>query len=86
MKSKNFCLEQLNKGGYFAEYQNYQGSGMRGALAGTGLHDSSGRVLLTDCRREFIYYRDAGIIEPVSWSEGGFSGVEWRLKDGNNNQ
>lgn len=77
MKNLNYCIDELKKGGYIVEYQNYRGSGIRGSLAGTGLQNKDGRCLLKECRQEFIHLRDKGLLKPVEWKEGPHSGTEW---------
>lgn len=86
MRNLKFCISELEKGGYIAEYVNYPSPGNRGALAGTGLQNKDGRCLITDCRAEFINLRDRGLITPVKWREGPYSGTEWYWKGDKNGQ
>lgn len=82
MKNLNFVNTELAKGGYIAQYLNFVTYGYSSGNAGVGLHNKDGRCLLTDCTKEFIHLRDAGLIEPDSWSDAkqNCSGTEWRLR------
>lgn len=73
-----YVRRELNNGAYIAEYQNYHGNGMRGALAGTTLQSREGRTLLSDCRKEFTALRDELDLQKIEWRHGVFRGTEWR--------